>query len=84
MMDFDGKDKVRQSISRNGDMYLQLQQMQQTLAMTAQALAEKGDPRVLEAISQQSAPAQTASVPQSTKKIDMGEIYDQNANTKAL
>ena len=84
MMDFDGKDKVRQSISRNGDMYQQLQKMQQMLAMTAQALAEKGDPRVLEALSQQSAPVQTASVPKSTNKIDMGEIYDQNANTKAL
>ena len=58
--------------------------MQQMLAMTAQALAEKGDTRVLEALSQQSAPVQAASVPKSTNKIDMGEIYDQNANTKSL
>lgn len=82
MMDFDGKDKVRQTISRNGDLYQKLQQMQSALAMAAQALAEKGDTRVLQAL-QQTAPVE-ANAPQQSGKIDMEKIYDQNANTKSL
>ena len=50
MMDFDGKEKVRQAVQQNGGMMQQLQQMQQLLTMSAQALAEKGDPRVLQAL----------------------------------
>ena len=50
MMDFDGKEKVREHIQNNAMMYQQLQQMQQLVAMSAQALAEKGDTRVLDAL----------------------------------
>ena len=51
MMDFEGKDKVKSNIERNGGMFNQLQQMQQALNHTASALAMKtGDTRILEAI----------------------------------
>ena len=51
MMDFEGKDKVKSNIERNGGMFNQLQQMQQALNHTANALAMKtGDTRVMEAI----------------------------------
>lgn len=51
MMDFDGKDKVVQRISKNGTMAQQLQQMQQTSMQLAEIIAtELGDPRPLQAL----------------------------------
>lgn len=50
MMDFQGKEKVRQGIQNNSMLYQQLQQMTQALNLSAQALAAHGDTRVLEAL----------------------------------
>jgi hypothetical protein len=50
MMDFQGKEKIRQGIQKNSMLYQQLQQMQQALQLSAQALADHGDPRVLQAL----------------------------------
>jgi hypothetical protein len=52
MMDFEGKEKVRQGIQKNSMMMQQLQQLQQIAQLSAQALAEHGDPRVLAALQQ--------------------------------
>lgn len=52
MMDFDGKEKVRQGIQQNSMIQQQMQQLTQITIMAAQALAQKGDPRVLEAVQQ--------------------------------
>ena len=52
MMDFEGKEKMRQGIQKNSMMYQQLQQLTQISMMAAQALAEKGDSRVLIAMQQ--------------------------------
>ncbi len=52
MMDFDGKEKVRQKIAENGTIQDQLNQMQQMLALAGEALAERGDPRVMQALQQ--------------------------------
>ena len=52
MMDFDGKEKVRQGIQQNSTMYQQMQQLTQIATMAAQALAQKGDSRVLMAMQQ--------------------------------
>ena len=54
MMDFEGKDKVKERIQANGTMFQQLQQMQQTMAQMAQVMAETtGDTRVMDALAQQ-------------------------------
>ena len=50
MMDFEGKEKIRQGIQKNSMMFQQMQQMQQALNLSAQALAERGDTRVLQAL----------------------------------
>ena len=50
MMDFQGKEKIRQGIQKNSLLYQQLQQMTQALNLSAQALAAHGDTRVLEAL----------------------------------
>lgn len=52
MMDFEGKEKVRQGIQKNSMMMQQLQQLQQIAQLSAQALAEHGDSRVLAALQQ--------------------------------
>lgn len=78
MMDFDGKDKIRQMIQQNGSMYQQMQQMQQLLMMSAQALAEKGDPRVLQALQQQA--VQTTGTAQPTGSVDMEAVNDAGNN----
>ncbi len=52
MMDFEGKDKVKQSIQQNSMMAQQLQQMTQVANLSAQALAQNGDPRVMQAMQQ--------------------------------
>lgn len=54
MMDFEGKEKVRETIRNNGTMFQQLQQMQQTAVQLAQMLAETtGETRPLAALQQQ-------------------------------
>lgn len=54
MMDFEGKDKVRETIRNNGTMYEQIQQMQQTMAQMAQLLAQTtGDTRIMDALASQ-------------------------------
>ena len=54
MMDFEGKEKVRQRIQDNGTMYEQMQQMQATMSQMAQLIAETtGDNRILEALAAQ-------------------------------
>lgn len=50
MMEFEGKEKVKETIQKNGTMFEQLQQLKQLLALSAQALAENGDTRVLQAL----------------------------------
>jgi hypothetical protein len=50
MMDFQGKEKIRQGIQKNSQLAQQLQQITQIATLSAQALAEKGDRRVLEAL----------------------------------
>lgn len=52
MMDFDGKEKVREAVQRNQQTYAKLKQYQQIAIQSAQALAESGDSRVLEALQQ--------------------------------
>lgn len=66
MMDFEGKEKVREMIRNNGTLYEQLQQAQQTNLQLAQLVAETtGDVRPLAALQQQMGiPAEAASVPQ--------------------
>lgn len=54
MMDFDGKEKVRDTIRKNGTLFEQLQQAQQVNLQLAQLLAEQtGDARPLQALQQQ-------------------------------
>lgn len=54
MMDFEGKEKVKERIAQNGTLYDQLQQMQQTMAEMAQVLADTtGDTRVMDALASQ-------------------------------
>lgn len=54
MMDFEGKDKVKERIQSNGTMFQQLQQMQQTMAQMAQVMAETtGDTRIMDALASQ-------------------------------
>ena len=50
MMDFQGKEKVRQGIQQNSQLYDQVQRLQQIAQLSAQALAAHGDTRVLEAM----------------------------------
>ena len=52
MMDFEGKEKVRQGIQKGAMMAQQIQQLQQVAQLSAQALAQNGDTRVLEALQQ--------------------------------
>ena len=54
MMDFEGKEKVRETIRNNGTLYEQLMQAQQTSLQLAQVLAEQtGDARPLQALQTQ-------------------------------
>lgn len=41
---------LRETIAKNSSMYQELQKTQQLLALAAQALAEKGDPRIMQAL----------------------------------
>lgn len=67
MMDFEGKEKVRETIRNNGTLYEQLQQAQQTNLQLAQLVAETtGEVRPLAALQQQMGMAPDAApVPQS-------------------
>lgn len=77
MMDFDGKEKVRESIKTNGTLADRLQQMQQLVIMAAQALAEKGDQRVLQAVNQMGlGQGETAATNASPGAVDMEKVYD--------
>lgn len=78
MMDFDGKEKVRQKIAENGTIQDQLNQMQQMLALAGEALAERGDPRVMQALQQMSVTAQ----PTPSSNIDTEAAS--NDNSKAI
>ena len=54
MMDFEGKEKVRETIQNNGTMFQQIQQLQQTAMQLAQLVAETtGETRPLAALQQQ-------------------------------
>lgn len=82
MMDFDGKEKVRQMVQNNGDMYQQLQQMKEIVTMAGQALAEKGDSRVLQAIQQMGIGTEeqsTTTVP-TGGAVNMEEVNDASEN----
>ena len=53
MMDFDGKEKVSESIRKNGTMYERIQQLTQVATQLAQVVAvELNDPRPLQALQQ--------------------------------
>ena len=73
MMEFEGKEKVRESIQSNSTMYQQLQQMQQLVALAAQALAEKGDTRMLEAVQQMGTPQSATAGTVPTQNATMQE-----------
>lgn len=66
MMDFEGKEKVRETIQNNGTMFQQIQQLQQTAVQLAQVVAGlNGDTRPLMALQQQMGMApEAAPVPQ--------------------
>lgn len=66
MMDFEGKEKVRETIRNNGTMFQQIQQLQQTAMQLAQLVAETtGETRPLAALQQQMGMASEATpVPQ--------------------
>ena len=75
MMDFEGKEKVRERIQTNGTMYEQLQQMQQTVGQMAQLLANTtGDSRILQAVQAQQGGGQP--VPQTE-----GEVQETDRNS---
>ena len=63
MMDFEGKEKVRETIRNNGTLFEQLQQMQQTAMQLAQLVADTtGETRPLMALQQQAGMQPTAAV----------------------
>ena len=66
MMDFEGKERVRETIQNNGTMFQQIQQLQQTAMQLAQLVAETtGETRPLAALQQQMGMAPDAApVPQ--------------------
>lgn len=53
MMDFEGKEKIKQSIQNNSMLQQQLQQYKQIAELSAQALAAQGDTRVMDSMQQQ-------------------------------
>lgn len=78
MMDFDGKDKVRESIANQKNMFDQLQQMTQIATQAAEALAAKGDPRVIQALQQSGIIMPQAPLPNSSANLDMEAVNDKN------
>ena len=84
MMDFEGKEKVREPIRNNGTMFQQLQQSQQTNLQLAQMLAETtGETRPLAALQAQMGMAPEAQpVPQgggSAQPRTDGSTYEKAA-----
>lgn len=83
MMDFEGKEKVRETIRNNGTLYEQLQQAQQTAMQLAQVVAGlNGDTRPLMALQQQMGMAPDAApVPQSggAAPQSVGSTYEKAA-----
>lgn len=89
MMDFEGKEKVRETIRKNGTMYEQIQQMQQTMMQMADLIAGmNGDTRLLTAIQQQmgmaagapnAAAPQTAQQPVAQQQRSGGSTYEKAA-----
>lgn len=77
MMEFEGKEKVRETIQNNGTMYQQLQQLTQIATLAAQALAEKGDTRVMQALQQSGIVEPTTA--QTAPKAETGEEGDSQA-----
>ncbi len=75
MMDFDGKDKILQKIAENGTIQDKLNQMQQLLALAGEALAERGDPRVMQALQQMGGTAQ----PTPSSNIDTEAASNDNS-----
>ena len=68
MMDFEGKEKVREQVAKNKTMYEQLQQMQATMRQMAELIANStGDTRILDLL----------------ENGDMGQNMNLGANTNA-
>ena len=84
MMDFQGKEKVRQGIQNNSQLMQQLQQVQQIAALSAQALAEHGDPRVLQALQQMQGAGQGAGYDQSANQTVPVESRNQAERSRAV
>lgn len=86
MMMFDGKEEVVKRISENGTMYMQLQQMQQTMAKMAEVIAQStGDSRLLDVVGlmgpgQQETPKGEKS---STRLDDFGNATKKELHTTA-
>lgn len=79
MMDFEGKEKVRETIRSNGTLYEQLMQAQQTNLQLAELLASQtGETRPLEALQQQMG-IQPAQAPQAAQKQSGGSTYEKAA-----
>lgn len=78
MMDFEGKEKVRQGIQNNSTMYQQMQQLQQIAQLSAQALAANGDNRVLEAMQSMG----LAAAPQEGQENDTGADQSNESNVQ--
>jgi hypothetical protein len=70
MMEFEGKEKIRQGIQKNSQLAAQIQQLQQIAQLSAQALAQNGDPRVLEALNQMNGVQNDQSINQSVPVED--------------
>ena len=86
MMDFDGKEKVSESIRKNGTMYERIQQLTQVATQLAQVVAvELNDPRPLEALQQTAGqdvpPAPVGGSAQLTEPNALGDMV--TGNTQA-
>ena len=86
MMDFEGKEKVRQGIQKNSQLAAQIQQLQQIAQLSAQALAQQGDTRVLEALNMmngvpndqsndKSEPVEGRNTSEGSRRVQSGERY---------
>lgn len=83
MMDFEGKEKLREMIRNNGTIYEQYLQMQQTATQLAELLAaQTGETRPLEALQQQAgvAPGQPAAQAQPAAQSRRGTSFSRAAD----
>ena len=86
MMDFEGKDKVKERIQNNGTMFTQIQQMQDTMLQMARVMAETtGDSRVLEALMMQQGGGEPLPQGGSTAQMETNAMGEPTAvgNTQA-